>query len=279
MAARTHQRWLRFDGLGHAKYSLADVGLLKLVLKKPPWPLDTEDGLDRETYVFDLLTEFVGMMEVCRHEPFRPVARVPMLPLCEVALDDCVERGVAQPPIHQTSCALVERQLTLMSTTVFLSAYAHPVSKHAPEAIRGSRDLHSYDHYASELVLLYVVAFAIRELEAFRRMADREPAVEVRDWEDDVVPVLLSARERAAHLWFVGDNPPQFDREEVATYRNRRDRVPQPVTSEQVQAIPDDEVGYYENPLRRLKEMHRATRGYPWLLYQSPWPRADAFSF
>jgi hypothetical protein len=162
----------------------------------------------------------------------------------------------------------------------FLGAYVHPVSPHAMEAVRGARSFQpSYDHYASELVLLYAVALAVRELEAFRRMADREPVVEVRDWEEDVVPVLSLARERAAHLWFVGDEPPLFDREEDATYRNRRNRVPQPVTFEQAQAIPNDEVRYYENPLRRLKEMHRAARGYPWLLYRSPWPRGDAFSF
>jgi hypothetical protein len=164
----------------------------------------------------------------------------------------------------------------------FLGAYVHPVSRQAPEAIRGARgsqrSYNRYNHYASELVLLYVVALAVRELEAFRRMADREPAVEVTDWEAAVVPVLLSARERAAHLWFVGDKPPLFDREEDATYRNRRGIVPEPVTVEQIEAIPDHDVRYYEDPLRRLKEMHRAVRGYPWLHYRSPWPRSDTFS-
>jgi hypothetical protein len=162
----------------------------------------------------------------------------------------------------------------------FLSAYAHPVSQHAPEAIRRVRGFQrTYDHYASELVLLYAIALATRELEAFRRMADRAPAVEVRDWEQEVVPVLASAQQRAAHLWFVGDEPPLFDREEDATYRNRRGRVPQPVALEQAWAIPGNEVRYYEDPLRRLRQMHLPARGYPWLLYTSPWPRGEAFSF
>jgi hypothetical protein len=177
----------------------------------------------------------------------------------------CTRREVAHLDVHYT----------------FLSAYAHPVSRHAPEAIRGHnarRFQQSYDHYSSELILLYAVALAVRELEAFRQMVDREPAVGIRDWEYAVVPVLREARQRAAHLWFLGDEPPLFDREEDATYRNRPNGVPRPVTLEQAQAIPGEEVRYYDNPLRRLKDMHREARGYPWLLYRSPWPRQDAFS-
>lgn len=109
-------------------------------------------------------------------------------------------------------------------------------------------------------------------------MADREPAVGLRGWDEAVVPVLREARQRADHLWFLGDDPPLFDREEDATYRNRPDGVPRPVTLEQAQAIPAEEVRYYEKPLRRLREMHLESRGYPCLLYRLPWPRADAFS-
>jgi hypothetical protein len=84
-----------------------------------------------------------------------------------------------------------------------------------------------------------VVALAVRELEAFRQMADREPVVGLRDWDGTVAPVSSQARERASHLWFHGDEPPLSDREEDATYRNRPDGVPQPVTLEPLLALVD----------------------------------------
>lgn len=97
----------------------------------------------------------------------------------------CTRREAAHLDVHYT----------------FLGAYAHPVSPHAVEAVRGARSYQpSYDHYASELALLYAIALAVRELEAFRQMADLEPIVELRDWEESVVPVLSLARGRAAHL-------------------------------------------------------------------------------
>jgi hypothetical protein len=175
----------------------------------------------------------------------------------------CTEKEIAHLDVHYA----------------FLSAFVHPVSLRAPEAIRGhnARGFHrSYDHYASELALLYVVVLAERELEAFKAMTSRAPAVGLRGWDDTMKPSLLVARQRSAHLWFQGDTACFFDREEEAVARNQEDGIPRPVTLEQVNAIPPEEVGYYENPLRRLRELHQEGRGYPWNLYRSPWPRTDA---
>lgn len=157
----------------------------------------------------------------------------------------------------------------------FLSAFVHPVSE-------GYRLVYGYnmpatpphyDHCASELVLLYVVTLATRELRAFRRMADRPPQVRLRNWKE-LEEVLRHAEGISAHLWFPGGSPHQFDKVEEANHRGLRNGRLVPVTSQERQRpedIPEEEIRYYRNPLARLRRMHHSSRELTGFPYVSPW--------
>jgi hypothetical protein len=164
----------------------------------------------------------------------------------------------------------------------FLSAFTHPVSTKSVYEVYGRATEYPprYDHYASELVLLYLVALGSRELTAFYAGCRREPAVGLRDWEA-TEEQISAGRASSSHLWLPPDDPPFFDRETDAVNRNRPkpDSAPRPVSAPEVDALPLDQVRYYSNPLQRLRQLHERSRGYPWLLYSSPWPRTDTLRF
>ncbi len=163
----------------------------------------------------------------------------------------------------------------------FLSSLVHPVSKEpfdsVGQRVQDGRHFVAYDHYASELVLLYAIALATREISAFVSMTNQPPAVALdnRAQLEELIELGISA---TSHLWWPPDPPPLFDREEDAVIRVGQDRGkhPRPVPEEALNAIPDEEVLYYSDPLERLRQMHLAGRGYPWIHFRSPWPRADA---
>jgi hypothetical protein len=160
----------------------------------------------------------------------------------------------------------------------FLSAFVHP-SKRGYEAIYGRNypdRTGSFDHYASELVLLYVIRLAAAELEIYGRMAKRPPRLRLIQW-DEVEKDAGDARLASAYFWFLGDGP---------TMRDRIDTVHTPRGSAKPRAgrpridpasLPLDRVKYYNDPLERLVSLHRSdqelTTG---LLYQSRFERPDA---
>lgn len=160
----------------------------------------------------------------------------------------------------------------------FLSAFVHPVP--APYDLVYGRNRPTcaprYDHYASELVLLYINRLAAEELKSLRRMAARTPRVRLHDWAT-VESHMRAAERAAAHLWFPGDQPHLYDYVEEANSRGirsgrmvPRDRRPTP---NQLRA---SQVRYYRDPLRRLVKMHRSFNEVTGFGYTSPWPRADA---
>jgi hypothetical protein len=67
----------------------------------------------------------------------------------------------------------------------FLSAFTHPTAR-AVELVYGhnSPKDYGYDHFASELGLLYIITIARLELEIFEEMTSREPRVRLADWDD-----------------------------------------------------------------------------------------------
>ncbi len=104
----------------------------------------------------------------------------------------------------------------------FLSAFTHPT----PRAFRAvwGRDQPShprYDHYCSELALLYSVTLARLELEALESMAAREPVVGLTGW-PDVRRDMDAARAFTAYLWFPRGDPTEFDGVEEANRRGPR---------------------------------------------------------
>jgi hypothetical protein len=160
----------------------------------------------------------------------------------------------------------------------FLSAFAHP-SKKGYEALYGSNEpnrMGHFDHYASELVLLYVIVLAAAEIELWQRMAQREPRLPLLDWEDVMIEVR-DAQIDASYFWFLSGGPERYDRIDTAhtPAGNRRPKVGQPKV--QPGAIHPSRVKYYRDPLKRLVGLHSSyTEMTTGLTYRSPFERGDA---
>jgi hypothetical protein len=160
----------------------------------------------------------------------------------------------------------------------FLSGFAHP-SNRGYEAVYGRNwpdRMGSFDHYASELLLLYVIALAAAEIEVYGRMARRDPRLNLRDW-DVVTAEVRSAQADTAYFWFLSGGPTMYDRIDTAhTYPgNARPKFGGPRVDPS--AIRPVRVRYYRDPLNRLVKLHQsygeATSG---LVHRSPFERADA---
>jgi hypothetical protein len=158
----------------------------------------------------------------------------------------------------------------------FLSGFAHP-SKKGYEAVWGGNTpdrMGSFDHYASELVLLYVITLAAAELDAFGRMARRDPKLGLHDWEA-VEHDVWEARLAASYFWFLGGEPTMFDRIETV-HTSPGARYPKwgrprydPRTIKRVR--------YYADPMDRLVRLHSSFQELSTgLVYQSPFDRPDA---
>ncbi|MFE2750535.1 hypothetical protein ACFXGA_00875 [Actinosynnema sp. NPDC059335] len=162
----------------------------------------------------------------------------------------------------------------------FLSAFVHPISD-VTRLLYGkdaSMGWPMYDHYSSELVLLYIIVLAVIELRNFCEMTLQKPSVEI-DGRDGIEQACSAAWELSNYLWFPGQSPHAHDRYEEANrrawaaYRETKQLQPpgDPVS------LSTDEIRYYQNPLRRLIALHSSkqemTTG---LSYVSPWPRTDA---
>jgi hypothetical protein len=169
----------------------------------------------------------------------------------------------------------------------FLSMYTHPFTEDLTDRLYG-RNLGGRwpleDHYAEELVLLYVCTVAADELRDFERMTEHEPRVDLAGW-DAVRREVATAEAQIEHFWAPGRRPFSYDRAKEANQRVfdvsaaqyeagvplERPPTPTPET------IADDEIRYYPDPLRRLVQLHAGfseiTTGVSW---PSPWPRRDA---
>ena len=156
----------------------------------------------------------------------------------------------------------------------FLSAFAHP-SKRGYEAIRGRNSpdrMGSFDHYASELALLYVITIAAAELDLFARMARRPPRLHLADWAA-VEAEMEESRFAASYFWFLGGEPTMFDRiDTVHTPAGRtRPKWGRPHTDPAT--ISAARVKYYASPLDRLVKLHASYQEMSTgLVYRSPFP-------
>jgi hypothetical protein len=160
----------------------------------------------------------------------------------------------------------------------FLNAFVH-ASKSAYERVHGHNfpsNIGLFDHYASELILLYVIVIGAAELEAFGRMSRRRPNVGLRGW-DAVEQEISIARQASSYFWFLSGGPDEYDfikeadtRMEVRSGKRRR-RRPDP------RSIPSHRIRYYPDPLERLIRLHGSyhelTTGQ---VYISPFDRQDA---
>jgi hypothetical protein len=160
----------------------------------------------------------------------------------------------------------------------FLSGFAHP-SKRGYEAIYGRNypdRMGSFDHYASELAILYVITIAAAEVEIYGRMTRRPPRLELAHW-DAVESDVRAARLASSHFWFLGDGPTMLDR--IDTIHTPPGRSKPKVGRPRINpaSLPDGRVRYYSDPLDRLVRLHKTeaemTTG---LVYHSPFERNDA---
>jgi hypothetical protein len=160
----------------------------------------------------------------------------------------------------------------------FLSGFVHP-SKRGYEAIYGRNypdRTGRFDHYASELVLLYVISVAAAELEIYGRMAKRPPRLVLARW-GEVEKDVMEARRASSYFWFLGEGPTMRDR--INTLHTPPGRTKPGVRRPAIDpaTLPIGRVKYYSDPLERLVSLHRTdqelTTG---LVHQSPFERADA---
>jgi hypothetical protein len=159
----------------------------------------------------------------------------------------------------------------------FLSAFVHPTPR-AVKSAWGRMGPPEYDHYSSELVLLYATVLACLELDALTEMSRRKPILPLRRW-DEVQSDVETAKKLTAYFWFPRGSPHDFDRIEEANRRGiRKGQLVHPEERIKPQELSDHDVRYYENPLRRLVKMHAnidELTGFP---YRSPWLRPDAWT-
>lgn len=160
----------------------------------------------------------------------------------------------------------------------FLSGFVHP-SKRGYEAIYGRNfpdRTGSFDHYSSELLLLYVVVIAAAEIEIYGRMAGRTPRLRLRDW-PDVRAEVTAAREASGYFWFLSGGPTAFDRIDEIHTRMGHLKKPWELPRPDPNAVKASAVRYYANPLERLVKMHQSYQEIvSGLVYRSPFERSDA---
>jgi len=159
----------------------------------------------------------------------------------------------------------------------FLSGYAHP-SKKGYEALHGHNHpdrLGEFDHYGSEIALLYVITLAAAELDIFIRMCRRPPRLGLRGW-DDIDAEMRGARLASAYFWFLAGEPQVLDRlDTVHTPPGERDpKWGRP--RRDWRKLRPWEVQYYADPLDRLVRLHHGwSEMSTGLVYQSPFQRDD----
>lgn len=94
----------------------------------------------------------------------------------------------------------------------FLSGFAHPVTDqrrnvYGNDALLGWP---KYDHYSSELVLLYAIRLGSVELWHFIRAIEQRTGAHLAD-PDEVIKMLEAAETATSYFWFLGAHPHAYD--------------------------------------------------------------------
>ena len=148
----------------------------------------------------------------------------------------------------------------------FLCRYSHP----------DSSDVHlkrEYDHCASELIILYVCQFSIWELQDFRAVTRINPVMDIEGW-SDVEQDIRDACDHISHAWFPGQRPHDRDRYNKAISQIIDSDNQGRFNSIDFSSIRDDEIRYYDDPLQRLRKLHRSETDVVGT-YRPPWLRTD----
>lgn len=155
----------------------------------------------------------------------------------------------------------------------FLSGFTH-ATDWGYEEVYGNHwsiDRQARDHYAEELVTLYAITFGAAELRLLCDMEGHPPPIRITG-RDEIEAVCARAEAVAEYLWFAGGRPHRFDFVTEMNRRGFRKRLAdEPFTMADVEPAVD-QVGYYLDPLARLRKMHQTfTEGITGITYTSPW--------
>ncbi len=154
----------------------------------------------------------------------------------------------------------------------FLSTFIHPNKKNMRiiegniinSYINSPEEIYNYDHYLSELALLYI-AFLLRYfLEEIIGYLSKNFKID-----EEFEKSLFEGFEDFDYFWFLKEKPHTYDEHEYLTIKNH---------AKQTRDVElDDEIPYYKNPLQRLVGLHTSkhelTTG---SVYNSPLHRKDA---
>jgi hypothetical protein len=161
----------------------------------------------------------------------------------------------------------------------FLSGFSHTTHRSVemivnPRGYRGGPISLSYNHYHSELLLLYVCHLAGMFLDLALRYF-RRWRIPVKDAES-YAALVQRVQAEYSYFWFIFNGPHLFDRfqdaNRLSNYRRKRFVRPEEVA--------DPQVRYYEDPLNRLRELHLSTTEFSTgNVFVSPFPRADAWRY
>ena len=88
---------------------------------------------------------------------------------------------------------------------------------------------------------------------------------------------VKTADDVTAHLWFVGQQPTDYDRVTEANERGLAGGQYVPREGREPETIRNEDIKYYRNPLRRIIRMHSSANELTGFSYVSPWPRTDAY--
>lgn len=153
----------------------------------------------------------------------------------------------------------------------YLSSHSHNTHRSYQQFTRSAPTSFRYDHYHSELCLLYILHLSAMFLE-FALGFCRQRQLKVADV-GHLRGVMNKATTSFDYFWFVFNGPHEFD---YVTTANRKSNY----LSGQVfrsQDIQRAYVRYYEDPLRRLIDMHTSSRELTTgNVYHSPFERSDA---
>lgn len=162
----------------------------------------------------------------------------------------------------------------------FLSAFAHPLTLKANEAVYGRTPwapTPRYDHYSSELALAYIATLACWEIADFLRMSRRKPLAPLAN--PDHLESLVDRRaQHCSYLWFVGDFPHRLDFVNEANHRGlRRGRLLVGAERLRPEDLTARRVKYYRNPLQRMVQLHSSFHELVGFEFRSDWDRSDAY--
>lgn len=153
----------------------------------------------------------------------------------------------------------------------YLSSHSHNTYRSYQQFTRNVPPSSPYDHYHSELCLLYILHLSAMFLEFAIRYCRRRQ-LKVADLSHTRL-VMQEATTSFDYFWFIFNDPHEFDY--ITTANRKSDYLSGLVFRSQ--DIKRAYVRYYEDPLRRLIDMHTTSRELTTgNVYHSPFERSDA---